>query len=81
MTDYSKIKTIDELEYHIERLDRRAAIQRKRIEGHVDFVVRQYHYAINTIDAVLTPLRNTINEYRQTIRVVSRIVRAFLPKR
>lgn len=81
MTDFSKIQTIDDLEFQTERLERRAAIQRERISGHVDFVVRQYEYITGLVNNTIAPIRNTFNEYRTTIRVASRIIRAFIPKK
>ena len=81
MTDFSKIQTIDELEAQIERMERRALIQRERIEGHFGFVLHQYNAIVGTIHSTLAPIRNTVNEYRTTIRVVSRIIRAFMPRR
>lgn len=81
MTDLSKIQTIDELEYQTERLSRRAAIQRERLQGHVDFVVHQYNSIVGMIETTIQPIRRTINEYRTTIRVASRIIRAFMPKK
>jgi len=81
MTDFSKIKTMDELEFQTNRMQRRATIQREKVEGHVEFVARQYHQIVGAIDAVVAPVRKTINEYRTTIRVVSRIAKAFLPKK
>lgn len=81
MTDFSKIKTIDELDFQTRRMERRASIQRERIDGHVDFCVREYHHIVNTIDAVVAPIRNTIGEYRRTLRVIIRIVRALFGKK
>lgn len=76
MTDYSKIKTIDELEFQIQRIERREEIQRNKLMGYVDFVVRQYHNVINAVDNMLIPLRNKITEYRNAISVVFRIGKA-----
>ena len=81
MTDLSKIKTLDELEYQTERLERRADIQRAAIKGHVDFVVHEYNYVLHTIDSVVAPVRKAYNEYRQTFNVLRRIVKAFIPKK
>ena len=81
MTDFSKIKTLDELDYQTERLERRASIQRERLDGHVGFVVRQYHYIVSSVDAVIAPIREKYNEYRSAINVFARIVRVFFPKK
>lgn len=81
MTDYSKIKTLDELEYQTHRLQRRADIQRKALEGHAEYVAREYHHLVSTVDAIVSPVRKTINEYRTTINVIGRVIRAFIPKR
>ncbi len=81
MTDFSKIKTIDELAYQTERMERRASIQRERLDGHADYIVREWQHLTAAVDAVVTPLRDKANEYRSTFRVVRRIAKAFLPDR
>ena len=81
MTDYSRIKTLDELEYQTKRLERRAQIQRKALEGHVDYVVREYNHLVATVDAIVSPVRKAYNEYRTTFNVLRRIIKAFIPKR
>ncbi|MBQ7631823.1 MAG: hypothetical protein IJS82_03570 [Paludibacteraceae bacterium] len=81
MTDYSKIKTLEELEYQTHRLQRRADIQRKTLEGHADYVEREYNHLVSTVDAIISPVRKTFNEYRTTLNVISRVIRAFIPKR
>ena len=42
MTDFSQIKTLDQLEYQTQRLQRRADLQRRQLRGHFDFVIRGY---------------------------------------
>ncbi|MBR1877374.1 MAG: hypothetical protein IJ814_00050 [Paludibacteraceae bacterium] len=81
MTDYSKIKTIDELDFQVQRIERREQIQRERLQGHVDFVVRQYNYLLTTIENVLIPIRNKINEYKNAISVVARIGKAIFGRK
>ncbi len=76
MTDLSKIRTIDELDYQTQRLQRRADIQRQRLNGHADYVIRQYNYVTGAINAVVQPLRSAFNEYRTVFRVIARIARA-----
>ena len=81
MTDFSKIRTIEELDFQTQRMQRRAGIQRERINGHIDYIVREWHYLTEAVNQVLTPVRNTINKYRHTFNVIGRIIRAFLPRR
>ncbi len=76
MIDFSKIKTIEELDNQTRRMQRRADIQRNRLEKHVDFVIGEYNHVIHTIDAMVAPVRAKFNEYRETAKVVSRIIRA-----
>ncbi len=80
MTDFSKIKTIDELDYQTTRLQRRADIQRERLNGHVDFVVRQYNYLVSSIDSIVTPIRNKVNEYRGVANVLFRLAKSLFGK-
>ena len=81
MTDLSKLRTIDELDMQVERMERRADIQREKINVHVDFVLRQYNFVVGTIHHTVAPIRKAINEYRTTFRVASRIIRAFMPRK
>ena len=81
MTDYSKIKTIDELEFQIQRIERREEIQRGKLMGYVDFVVRQYNNVVYTIDNMITPLRNKITEYRNAFSVMFRIGKALFGRK
>ena len=81
MTDYSRIKTLDELEYQTKRLERREQIQRQQLQGHVDYVVREYNHLVATVDAVVAPVRKAYNDYRTTFNVLRRIIKAFIPKR
>ncbi len=81
MTDFSKIKTIDELSYQTERMERRAGIYRERLDGHVDYITREWQHMKDAVDAVVAPLRNKAGEYRNTLRLIRRIVKAFIPDR
>lgn len=81
MTDYSKIKTIDELEFQTQRIERRELIQREKLQGHVDFVVRQYNYVLSTIDNIVTPIRQKINEYRGVFTVIARVTKALFGRK
>ena len=81
MIDYSKIKTIDELEAQIQRIERREEIQRERLMGYVEFVVRQYNNLVYAINNMVTPLRNKIIEYRNAIGVVFRIGKALFGRK
>lgn len=81
MTDFSKIQTIDELEYQTQRMERKAEIQYENIHAHVNFVVGQYTMIANAIDATVAPLRKAWNEYRTAFRVGARIVKAFMPRK
>jgi len=81
MTDYSKIKTIDELEFHTQRIERREQIQRERLQGHVDYVVRQYNYMVAAVENVVKPIRDKVNEYRNAISVAARIGKALFGRK
>ena len=81
MTDFSKIQTIDELDFQTQRMERRAQIQRGNIEAHVNFVVGQYNLVVSTIDATVAPIRKAFNEYRTAFRVGAKLIKAFCPRK
>lgn len=77
MTDYSKIKSIDELDAHIERLQRKEAAQRGKLKGHVDYVARQYRLVVNTVHSLLHPVCDSVNEYVQAGKLIYKLYMMF----
>ena len=77
MTDYSKIKSIDELDSHVERLQRKEAAQRGKLKGHADYVARQYRFVVNTCKSILNPVRDSVNEYVQAGKLIYKLYMIF----
>lgn len=70
MTDFSNIRTLRELEYQTERMQRRSDIQWERIEGHISFAKAEIDLLVRSFRAIYHPIRDALTGRWQTVRMV-----------
>lgn len=70
MTDFSRIKTIDELDYQTERYERRAEIQWERIDKNIQWIAHQIKLVIQVAEAFYSPIQSLSKKYGQWVNLI-----------
>ncbi len=81
MTDFSKIKNIDELEYQIDRMQRRANIQKEHVDRHVNLIETNIKNFVSFINSIVKPIRVGLNKYINISRTIWEIIRKIFFKK
>lgn len=84
MTDFSRLKTIDELDYQTERFERRAEIQWGRLDQRIQWIAHQIKMVTQVAETFYSPIQSLSKKYGKGVNliwlVVKQIFRLFRKK-